>query len=280
MLVLKKASALKSYIYQNKPKYSIGFVPTMGALHLGHISLINQAKINCDIVVCSIFVNPTQFNNKNDFDNYPQTIENDLKLLAKAGCDVVFVPDFNEIYNAANSPHINLDKFGKIINVFEGELRPGHFNGVIDVVTRLFLLVEPNQVFFGQKDYQQCLVVKKLIEINNFDIKFNMCPSVREEDGLAMSSRNIRLSSDERKMATIPYKMLKFISQNWPNKPELLIKQAIDKFNSENVIKIEYLSICNANDLSFADINTTKPLILFAGVLGSTRLIDNMLVEN
>ncbi len=251
----------------------------MGALHSGHISLVDAAVKKCDIVVCSIFVNPTQFNNATDLATYPKTIANDLKLLANAGCHAVYLPDVNDIYNTPPIQY-NLSVYGCITEVLESEKRPGHFNGVIDVVTRLFNIVKPDQVFFGQKDYQQCMVVKKLIELNKWPIQFNMCKSVREADGLAMSSRNVRLSPTERKSALALYNTLYFINSQWPGKPQEIIQLALNYISQYHQVTVEYIAICNPQTLEALQHPQPNAVALIAAQVGSTRLIDNMILGN
>lgn len=279
MYSFKKSSDLISYLQGFYGHKSIGFVPTMGALHSGHISLIDAALKSSDIVVCSIFVNPTQFNNENDLATYPKTIGNDLKLLANAGCHVVYLPDVSDIYQ---TPPMNYDlsAYGIITKVLESEKRPGHFNGVIDVVTRLFNIVKPNQVFFGQKDYQQCMIVKKLIELNNWPIQFNMCPLVRELDGLAMSSRNIRLNPQERENALALFKTLNFIKSHWPGSPLEITELAFNYIAQFRQVEVEYIAICHPYTLEKLQHPLPKAVALIAAQVGSTRLIDNMILGN
>lgn len=254
-------------------------MPTMGALHNGHISLVKAAVKACDIVVCSIFVNPTQFNNANDLATYPKTIANDLKMLAEAGCHAVYLPTVDDIYQTPPKQY-DLSVYGHITATLEAEKRPGHFNGVIDVVTRLFNIVKPNQVFFGQKDYQQCMVVKKLIALNNMPIEFNMCPSVRENDGLAMSSRNVRLNSHEREISLSLYKTLQFINKNWPGNPQQIIAQAHHLMAEYKEVTTEYIAICNPQTLEVLEQAQPQAVALIAAQVGSTRLIDNMILGN
>ena len=238
MIIFKLASQLQQYIQEQKAKgLTIGFVPTMGALHQGHISLINQSKSICNITVCSIFVNPTQFNNAKDFEKYPITIEQDIYMLEMAKCDVLFLPSVDEIYpkNSNKNKQYNL---GFIETVFEGAYRPGHFNGVCMVVERLLNIITPNKLFLGQKDYQQCIVLKKLVVIMNVDMDVIICPTSREKSGLAMSSRNRRLSDEAKDKATIIYKSFNEIKQQITasnsleliaNAKQSLLKNGFDK---------------------------------------------------
>ena len=209
MRVFETILSLQKEITSLKKNNSIGFVPTMGALHKGHLSLIKQAKLENNIVVVSIFVNPTQFDNKADLDKYPSTLENDLKLLKKVHCDLVFVPSVKEIY----SEYIQSESFnfGGIENEMEGKFRDGHFNGVGTIVKRLFTIVKPNNAYFGEKDFQQLQIIKKLVEIEKLPIEIIGCKIFRENDGLAMSSRNTRLEPAYRDVAPFIFKTLKKI---------------------------------------------------------------------
>jgi len=194
VILFQKPADLSAYISgQKAKKLRIGFVPTMGALHKGHISLLENAKQICDIVVCSIFVNPTQFNQSKDLETYPRNLGKDIRLLLEDSCDVLFHPNVEGIYGDDLSKDDTGD-YGTFINLLEGESRPGHFDGVVTVVRKLFEIVSPDEVYFGQKDYQQCLVVTTLINRKFPNIHFNLCPIAREESGLAMSSRNVRLN--------------------------------------------------------------------------------------
>ncbi|MFZ1534928.1 MAG: pantoate--beta-alanine ligase, partial [Chitinophagaceae bacterium] len=201
MILFKKATDLRKWVdAQSKKGNSIAFVPTMGALHAGHISLIDAASKENQVTISSIFVNPTQFNDLKDFEKYPITIEKDIEMLEAAGCNVLFLPSVKEIYPEGIKPEMQYE-LGYIETILEGKFRPGHFQGVCMVVHRLLDIVQPDNLYLGQKDYQQCMVISKLVElINQQDtIKVNICPTLREKDGLAMSSRNMRLNEDERK---------------------------------------------------------------------------------
>jgi pantoate--beta-alanine ligase len=206
MLIFNTISEIQHYLKtQQRAGKKIGFVPTMGALHAGHISLIERAKTENDLVVCSIFVNPTQFNNPDDLKKYPRTLELDCKLLLSSGCDVVFAPSAEEMY--PNLPHLRID-FGTFETVMEGKFRPGHFSGVGIVVSKLFNIVKPVKAYFGQKDLQQVAVIRRMVEELSFDLEIIPCPTWRETDGLAMSSRNSRLSAEARTLAPQIYKAL------------------------------------------------------------------------
>jgi pantoate--beta-alanine ligase len=254
----------------------IGFVPTMGALHVGHISLIKQAKSVTDIVVCSIFVNPTQFNDAKDLEKYPRTPEKDIDMLEKADCDVLFMPTVTEIYPKVKNFAIDLSP---IDGVLEGEFRPGHFNGVAQVVHRLFEIVKPNKAFFGLKDFQQVMVVKKVAEKMPFPLEIVPCEISREDSGLAMSSRNMRLSEEERDIAANISRILFYAKSNQKN-----FKSAKDLkniclllFNEVKDLKLDYLEIVDMNNLNpIEGAISPNAIILCAAFVGSVRLIDNL----
>ncbi len=282
MIVFKKAQALHNYLEKIASKnVSIGFVPTMGALHKGHIELINRAKQQCNFVVCSIFINPAQFNNKTDFEKYPVTIENDILLLEENETDVLFLPSVNEIYPEGTNvlQHYNL---GYLENILEALYRPGHFQGVCNVVDHLLNIVKPQKVFFGQKDYQQTLVVKVLMQHFHPRIKMIVEETMRENDGLAMSSRNMRLSNSARKKATAIYQALQFIKQNIPNKNlDELKHEAASIIINNGFSKIDYVEICDAESLlPVNDLHQHKNLIaLAAAFIDDVRLIDNLFIN-
>jgi pantoate--beta-alanine ligase len=266
---------IQEYISLEKSQgKTIGFIPTMGALHDGHLSLVRAAKENNDIIVVSIFVNPIQFNNPDDLKKYPRTIERDSAMLEEESCDAIFYPSVDEMYPKAITKKYD---FGALENVLEGEFRPGHFNGVAVVVAKLFDIVRANQAFFGKKDFQQLAIIRKLVEIDKIPIEIIACDTKREEDGLAMSSRNIRLSAEERKQAPLIYKTLQMVKENKENKsPEELEALAIHLL--EGVFKPEYFKIANGHSLQpiskWAD--TDYPVALVAAFLGDVRLIDNL----
>lgn len=215
MILFKRAEDLIGWLKKERSEgRSIGFVPTLGALHPGHISLIDISKKTTSITVCSIFVNPTQFNDPNDFQKYPITIENDIFLLEKAGTDVLFLPEITEMYPGGTK---DLEKYelGRLETLLEGKYRPGHFQGVCQVVRRLLDMVTPDDLFMGQKDYQQCMVVSRLLEIMGSSTRLHPCPIVREADGLAMSSRNMRLTAAERQKAPAIYQALTLVKEEW-----------------------------------------------------------------
>ena len=282
MVLFKKVTDLRKYLEtQAQTDSSIGFVPTMGALHPGHLSLIDTSKKHTDITVCSIFVNPTQFNDPRDFQKYPITLENDIYLLEKAGCDILFLPSVEEIYPGGieSKPHYEL---GYLETILEGKFRPGHFQGVCMVVHRLLDIVQPSQLFLGQKDYQQCMVIKTLVETvpQKSRVAITICPTLREPDGLAMSSRNMRLNEEERQRATTIFESLNFIKTHIKKGAVTnLIDIAISKL-VENGFKVDYLTIADANNLSpITDWDGEQPaVVLAAAFLNEVRLIDNMVM--
>lgn len=270
------ADLISNLELKKKAGKRIGFVPTMGALHEGHLSLIREAQLHCDVVVCSIFVNPTQFNQATDLEFYPRPLAEDLKKLTESGCDIVFVPSVEEMYSG-NFSKDSTALYGKYIHRLEGAFRPGHFDGVVTVVKKLFLKVNPHEVFFGQKDYQQCLVVKELIQKEFPSIVFHMCPVLRETDGLAMSSRNIRLNEEERKLAPYIYECLSEIANAAPGQRFALLQKARERL-AEPPFTLEYLEYCDRETLEVKEDFEGNAVLLVAAVLGKTRLIDNMLI--
>ncbi len=278
MILFRKSKDLKEYLENQKNNgSSVGFVPTMGALHEGHLSLVQEAKSKCEVVVASIFVNPTQFNNANDLATYPRTIESDIRKLIGVGCDVLFHPEVSDIYKDYDNK-VSTDSYGKFIEVLEGEKRPGHFDGVATILTKLFHLVVPDQVFFGQKDFQQCMVVSELIARDFPSIIMNRCPIKREPDGLAMSSRNVRLSEDERRDAAKIYEVLKALENNWSEENwQEGIALARLKL-SQAPFKLDYLEVCEEKSLIPISSFTKPVVVLVAVYLGETRLIDNLII--
>lgn len=282
MILFKHSKDLRSHLDDAKNQnLSIGFIPTMGALHKGHLSLISQSKKNSDITICSIFVNPVQFNNNEDFKKYPSTIEKDILLLEESGCDILFIPFENEIYPNADSKTKKFE-LGYLEKVLEGKFRPGHFQGVCLVVERLLNIIEPAYLFLGQKDYQQCLIIKKMINTMNKNIKVIICPILRETNGLAMSSRNLRLNNEEKNLASQLYKSLTYIKKNLQSKNFLQLKtEAIIKLEKKG-FKVDYLELAKSKSLKIVeDTNKSKGLIiLIAAFLNNVRLIDNVLIKD
>jgi pantoate--beta-alanine ligase len=252
----------------------------MGALHQGHISLIEQSKVQSDLTICSIFVNPTQFNDKNDFNKYPIQIDSDLELLMSANCDVVFIPTVEEIYPKGTLDKINID-LGFIGKTLDAEHRPGHFEGVLQVVKRLLDIVQPSFLFLGKKDYQQCMVLTRLVEHFHLPVEVKICETLREPDGLAMSSRNARLSNDDRKIAVKLSQALFYIKENISKiSIQQLIEEQINFIQENDLIRVEYLVIVNGKTLEpITEYDVKIPTtILIAAKVGDVRLIDNIVI--
>jgi pantoate--beta-alanine ligase len=281
MILFKEAKSLDKYIEDSKKKgLTIGFIPTMGALHSGHLSLVKQGKTACKLTVCSIFVNPTQFNDPKDFEKYPITIENDIRLLEQAGNDVLFLPSVDEVYPAGLISALHYE-LGYLENILEGFYRPGHFQGVCQVVHTLLNIVKPNAIFMGRKDYQQCMVIKKLIELYHIPTALQIGVTLREPDGLAMSSRNLRLTPGNRPNASAIYQALKHIQLNTGNRPlEVLKREAIELITAAGFAKVDYVEICDAGTLiPMEAVSGITPMVaLAAAFLDGVRLIDNMVV--
>lgn len=253
---------------------TIGFVPTMGALHQGHVSLIQHSKQNTDYTVCSIFVNPTQFNDKNDLARYPRTPEADIQILEEAGCDLLFMPSVDEIYPKEDTRRFD---FGYLDKILDGAHRPGHFNGVGQVVSIFFDLIQPTQAFFGQKDYQQVMIIKKLVEILKFNIEIVPCPILREPDGLAMSSRNILLNTEERHVASMIPKLMLKAKDLYHLKGIDAAKEYIYKEVSLiPIMKMDYFVVCDQKTLEELNDNSENAIGLIAVFVDKIRLIDNL----
>ncbi len=281
MKILKHSYDLHKYLNQPLFKNSkIGFVPTMGALHQGHLSLLNASKNHTDVTVCSIYVNPTQFNNPKDFEKYPITLEQDILKLEANGCDVLFLPETNEMYpnSDATNRHFEL---GYLETILEGKFRPGHFQGVCMIVETLLEIVQPNILFLGQKDFQQCMVIKKLIELNKLPVEVRICPTLREPSGLAMSSRNMRLNDEEKKLAIQLFQSLQWIKDHISTSSNFttLQKIQIEKLEQSG-FKLDYLELALRDNLELVDNyhSGEKYVLLLAAYLGDIRLIDNILI--
>jgi pantoate--beta-alanine ligase len=281
MIIFKHIKDISNYLSgQQKKGRRIGFVPTMGALHQGHISLINSCNKKNDITVCSIFINPTQFNNSKDFDKYPVTIEQDIDFLEKNECDVLFLPSTKEIY-PPDYPLTYKYDLGYIETILEGKFRPGHFQGVCQVMQRLLEIIHPQQLFLGQKDYQQCMVISKLIAISKMPVEIIIEPTLREKDGLAMSSRNMRLKDEERIRATKIFETLSFIKNEIKaGNLQNLTSKAMQLLQNNGFI-IDYVEIADATNLSIQEYwdGNTKIVALIAASLNDVRLIDNMILN-
>ena len=281
MIIINNFKSLNSQLSTVKSlQKTIGFIPTMGALHSGHASLIKRSKEISDLTICSIFVNPLQFNNREDYIKYPITIEKDISLLKELECDILFLPSEEEVYPDESSKNKHYE-LGYLENILEGKFRPGHFQGVCLVVERLLTIVHPDLLFLGQKDFQQCLVIEKLIEIMGTDIKVFRCPTLREESGLAKSSRNLRLSESALKIAAELYKTLLFISQKSKDHSfSKLQKDSIEHLERKGFI-IEYIALANAGNLQLEDDfkSGEEQVILIAAYLNEIRLIDNLIIS-
>jgi len=258
---------------------TVGLVPTMGALHAGHISLLERANEICDVNVATIFVNPSQFGPKEDYTRYPRTLEEDLAKLDRAGTHYVYVPEPNSIYPAGYSTYIEPPAVG---NRWEGECRPGHFRGVATIVLKLFQLIPANVSFFGRKDYQQSLVIRKMVEDLNVPIRIETCPTLREPDGLAMSSRNRYLSGPERQQALGLWHALQAASDkiNAGEKKVAILEQELKQtLHDHQIEQIDYAVVVNAETLEPVEKVEGATVILIAARVGTTRLIDNLLIE-
>ena len=255
---------------------TVGLVPTMGALHAGHVSLIEKARGDNDIVVVSVFVNPTQFNNPEDLKTYPRTEEADVEKLIAAGADYAFIPSVEEVYP---EPDTRVFDLGPVAEVMEGAMRPGHFNGVAQIVSKLFDMVRPTRAYFGEKDFQQIAVIRRMVELEGFDLEIVACPIKREADGLAMSSRNVRLTPEQRLIAPAIHRTLEG-SLSWAadHTVEQTKRYVIDELNSLPQLEVEYYEIVDGKTMQpIADWSaTTEPVGCVTVYCGNVRLIDNI----
>ncbi|MBK9283076.1 MAG: pantoate--beta-alanine ligase [Sphingobacteriaceae bacterium] len=280
MLIFTKISDLRNFLDHNANSgKKVGFVPTMGALHKGHLYLIESACQQCEIVVCSIFVNPTQFNDPKDLERYPRTPESDIELLQTTKCDALFLPDANEIYPVKDERQFD---FGLLDKVLDGKHRPGHFNGVAQVVSKLFAIVQPHAAFFGLKDLQQVCIIKKLVRVLALNIEIVACPTYREKNGLAMSSRNMLLTEEQREQAVQISKYLFWAQELFHEKKSAVeIKNIILNAITNNPnLSLDYFSICeleNLQEVNEFNINQ-KYAALIACTIGKIRLIDNVIL--
>ena len=260
----------------HKKETKVGLVPTMGALHEGHLSLVRAARRENDIVLVTIFVNPTQFGPEEDFLQYPRNIERDLDLLKKEDVDIVLIPTVDEMYPDGFSTTVNI---GKLSEKFEGQFRPGHFNGVATVVTKLLSICRPNAAYFGAKDAQQCAVITKINKELNLGVEISIQPTIRDENGLALSSRNYYLLGSEKSTANLIFHTLDEMSKSWKNgnkNSKILIDQAISTLQSDKSIELHYLAIVDSEHFEEVDTLKYDNLIIIAVKIGSTRLIDNI----
>lgn len=282
LIVLKTVTATQQYLSQERQAgKTIGFVPTMGALHAGHVSLVEKAKRGNDVVVVSIFVNPTQFNDPKDLEKYPITLEADTEKLIAAGVDVLFLPTVAEIYPDEESRQLDYD-LGYLDTVLEAAARPGHFKGVATVVKRLLDIVQPDNLYMGQKDYQQLQVVRKLVADYDIPVQVFSCPIVREDDGLAMSSRNIRLQGEHRIAATELSKALFTLKEHASSKPLIQAKAlAMEHLNSHPLIDVVYLETVNGHSLGPVEKLEDAPEVaaLLAARVDGVHLLDNIILK-
>ncbi|MDR0371866.1 MAG: pantoate--beta-alanine ligase [Prevotellaceae bacterium] len=278
MKIIKFRKELRPAIGAIKPVgKSIGFVPTMGALHDGHRALVTRSVAENDVTVVSIFVNPTQFNNAEDLKKYPRHPEQDAGLLKNAGCDIVFAPDADEMYENGETDATFEFDFGGMDKVMEGKCRPGHFNGVVQVVSKLFRLVEPDRAYFGEKDFQQLAIIRRMVEVMAFPVKIVGCPIVREKSGLAMSSRNERLSPAEREKAAGIANVLSESRTFAPQIPPAeLIRQVTAAINRVEGLQVEYFDIVDRESLRSVNTWNGDCIGCIAVFCGNVRLIDNI----
>ena len=279
MILLKQVEKINDFVGNLKKEgKTVGFVPTMGALHNGHISLIKKSKSENSVTICSIYVNPTQFNNKTDLQKYPVTIESDIDQLEKAECDILFLPSTNEMYKDGQvNEYYNL---GYLENILEGKFRPGHFQGVCVIVDKLLKAIEPTALYLGKKDYQQCMVINKMITDKKYNVVLKICDTIREQDGLAMSSRNLRLNVTERTDALKIFETLKKIKLKITTKNIEEIKANAKNYLTENGYKVDYIEIADADTLEIAKSwdGNKKLVALVAAYLNEVRLIDNIIL--
>lgn len=278
MLIIKTVDELKDVLFRVKSSGKIvGFVPTMGALHAGHLSLLEKAKSENNVLVCSIFVNPIQFNNKQDLEKYPRNVEKDINYIEDL-VDILFLPSEEEVFPSAPTEKFD---FGKLESVLEGKYRPGHFNGVATIVKRLFDWIKPEKAYFGEKDYQQLVIIRELVRQFNLPVQIVACPTVREPGGLAISSRNERLSPEEYKLAPCIYQILLSLPPKTTLSVSELKQYAISEIEKIKEFKLEYLEIVNAKTLqpitNFDD--AEKVICCVALYLGEVRLIDNIFLK-
>jgi pantoate--beta-alanine ligase len=282
MLLFKKVYDLQKYLTALKAKGNqVGFVPTMGALHRGHISLINRSKADNEVTVASIFVNPTQFNDPKDLAKYPRTPERDMEMLIESGCDILFMPSPEEVYPNGTAPFQKFN-FGKLDRVLEGTFRPGHFDGMAQVVNRLLEIVKPNKLYMGQKDFQQVSIVASMLQQTKLKTELVMCAIMREEDGLAMSSRNVRLALEDRAAAPLIHKTLKEASEMVGEfSPSEIQRMTVQKLRAEPHFRLEYFEIVDGRTLLPIQLfeDTDFAVALTALWVGEVRLIDNMILK-
>ncbi|RKF33960.1 pantoate--beta-alanine ligase [Sphingobacterium siyangense] len=284
MEIFKTKASLQAYLQEARSTgQKIALIPTMGALHEGHLSLLNYAKPISDIRVCSIFVNPTQFNDPKDLEKYPRPIENDIRLLESVDCDILFLPSVDEMYPDKNEAwHLDL---GELDQIWEGEKRPGHFQGVTQVVYKLFTLVQPDIACFGQKDFQQVMVIKRMIAMKDLAIQLAICPIIRDQDGLALSSRNARLSEAGKRTALALSRSLQYVKDHIHDPiplAEIKDKALQILTDTDDGLSVEYFALCESSTLkevNHIDFSKQHVALVTAWVEG-VRLIDNMILNN
>ena len=279
MEIFSQIGPLRAFLEQKKLLgKSVGFVPTMGALHMGHQALIRESLQENSITVCSIYVNPTQFNSADDLSNYPRTLERDIDILNKTGCDALFCPSNDEIYEERSVITIHS---GYLEHILEGTFRPGHFSGVATVVAKLLNIVQPARTYFGQKDFQQFKIVECLVKDLKFNTQLRCISTTREDDGLAMSSRNMRLSTEQRATAIIFYQSLRLARRRFLEGLSMTsIKEEVKAYCESNPgIQLEYLELVDTTNFMIQENVTGNAILLIAGYVGEIRLIDNLLVN-
>ena len=277
MQIFNTVNKLTSFLKNHRNK-NIGFIPTMGSLHEGHLSLITKSIKVCDITICSVFVNPKQFNNLTDLENYPREIEKDINLLEKQKCDILFYPNTDEMYR--KNEKVKQYNFGAAANIMEGKYRPGHFNGVATIVEKLLTIIKPNKAFFGNKDLQQLYIIKKLVTKIGVNVEIVGMPTIREVNGLAKSSRNILLSKEEKKNASILYSYLMYCKKNKSKGIDYLKKHMYDKVLKNKKVKLEYLEFISIEKMAKIEEwkEKNKSAICLAAYVGDVRLIDNIIL--
>ena len=277
MKTVSSIQELKAYLAaERQDNKQVGFVPTMGALHAGHLSLVKRCREENDVCVVSVFVNPTQFNDKHDLETYPRTLDKDCALLETAGCDYVFAPSVEEMYP---EPDMRTFDFGTVSAVMEGARRPGHFNGVAQIVSKLFYAVEPNRAYFGEKDFQQIAVIRAMVKQLQIPVEIVACPIVREADGLALSSRNVRLTPEQRQKAPLIARTLKeSVTFAAGKSVQEVIDYVVNRINAEPDMRVEYFEIVDGNTMEAIGqwTDTTYPVGCITVYCGEVRLIDNI----
>lgn len=283
MKIIRSRQELNEYLQlEREAGHSVGLVPTMGALHPGHITLIDRSVSENDTTICSLFVNPTQFNNEGDLTNYPRQEEEDFGMLRAASCDAVLVPEAAEVYPKGEDPGIHAIDFGFLETIMEGKHRPGHFRGVGIIISIFFEWVQPNRSYYGEKDYQQLMVIQELNRRKNYGVDVIGCTTVRESDGLAMSSRNLRLTPEQRPHASLIYQCLKDASErSGKDSIETIYASVAEVFSSDEVMDLEYFEVADADSLKpISDWSeASRWVACTAAFAGEVRLIDNMVLN-